>query len=215
MLAHLRANMILLVATLLLCAVLYPLAILAIGQGLFPASASGSLIAGADGNPVGSRLIAQEFKGDGWFHPRPSAADYNAAASGGSNLSANHPKLRERAEAIIQARGGRPALPADAVTASGSGLDPHITLTNARSQVDRVTSAWAGRTRRDTAEVRATLDDVLTRSAFRPLGGVVGGEELVNVLEVNAELALIYRTTSPSRSTTSRGTSSAAGEAAR
>lgn len=104
MLDHVRVNLLLLVLTLVICSALYPLALLAVGQGLFPANASGSLITGADGKPIGSRLIAAEFKGDEWFHPRPSAADYNAAASSGSNLSANNPKLRQRAASILQAR---------------------------------------------------------------------------------------------------------------
>lgn len=187
MLAHLRANLLLLVLTMLLASVVYPLAILAVGQGVFPTSASGSLIVGADGQPVGSRLIAQEFKGDEWFHPRPSAADYNAAASSGSNLSANNPKLRERAEAILQSRGGPKPVPGDAVTGSGSGLDPHVTLRNAKGQLDRVVAAWAKK-RTDATDLRVTIEATLDAAAFRPLGGIIGGEEIVNVLEVNLEL---------------------------
>src|ERR1700722_296627 len=97
MTAHLRANLFLLVVTLIVCSVLYPLVVLAVGLGLFPAKASGSLVVGPKGDVVGSRLIAQEFKGDAWFQVRPSAAGYNAAASGGSNYGANNPKLRDRA----------------------------------------------------------------------------------------------------------------------
>lgn len=189
MLAHVRSNLLLLVLTVVVSAVLYPLAVLAIGRGLFPDSAAGSLVLGADGAPVGSRLVGQEFKGDRWFHPRPSAVDYNAAGSGGSNLSANNPKLRERAEAIVTARPERTAVPADVVTASGSGLDPHVTLRNARGQLDRVVAAWAGNAGRDVADVRAEVEEVLAAAAFRPLAGVVGGEEVVNVLEVNLELS--------------------------
>lgn len=188
MLDHVRVNLLLLVLTLVICSALYPLALLAVGQGLFPANASGSLITGADGKPIGSRLIAAEFKGDEWFHPRPSAADYNAAASSGSNLSANNPKLRQRAASILQARGEQAGVPADAVTASGSGLDPHITLRNARGQLDRVVTARMRKTPGDEAALRATLAAILDGAAFRPLAGVVGGEELVNVLEVNLEL---------------------------
>ena len=188
MIVHLRANLLLLCLTLLLGAVLYPLAVLAVGQGLFPACASGSIVLGPDGKPAGSRLIAQEFKGDEWFHPRPSAADYDAAASGGSNLSANNPKLRQRAEAILKARGGQKPVPADAVTASGSGLDPHITLGNARGQRDRVVSAWAGKSKRAGADVRAVVDEILDRAAFQPLAGAVGAEAIINLLEVNLEL---------------------------
>jgi K+-transporting ATPase ATPase C chain len=188
MLAHGRANLLLLILTLLIGAVLYPLAVLAVGQGLFPAMASGSLVTGPDGKPAGSRLIAQRFEGGQWLHPRPSAADYNAEASGGSNLSASNPKLRERAEVILKSRPGHGPVPADAVTASGSGLDPHITLRNARGQRERVVAAWVGKSNRDEAEVRAVVDEVLAGAAFRPLAGLAGGEELVNVLEVNLEL---------------------------
>ena len=104
--AHLRANLVLLGLTVTTCAVLYPLAVLAVGQTLFPTNANGSLVAGPDGKPAGSRLVAQEFKGDEWFHPRPSACAYNAAASGGSNLGANNPKLRERVAADLRAYSG-------------------------------------------------------------------------------------------------------------
>jgi potassium-transporting ATPase KdpC subunit len=92
---HIRANLFLLVLTVLLCAVLYPLVLWGIGQTGFREQAQGSIIE-ADGKPIGSRLIAQEFKGDEYFQPRPSAASYNAAASGASNYSANNYLLRER-----------------------------------------------------------------------------------------------------------------------
>lgn len=189
MLAHLRANLLLLALTLLIGAMLYPLAVLVVGQGLFPTSASGSLITTSDGTTVGSRLIAQDFQGALWFHPRPSAVDFNATASGGSNLSAANPKLRERAERIVKSRTGESPIPADAVTASGSGLDPHITLRNARGQRDRVAAAWAHRTGREVAEITPLIDEILSQAAFRPLAGTIGGEEIVNVLEVNLTLS--------------------------
>lgn len=179
---HLRANLVLLVGTLVLTTVLYPLALLAVGQTVFPTTANGSLVRDADGNVRGSHLIAQEFKGDRWFRPRPSAAGYNAAASGASNFGASNPKLRERVEEQLKADYlGATAVPADAVTASGSGLDPHLTLRAAKLQVDRVAAAWG--TTHD--QVEAILD----AQAFRPLLGVCGDEALVNVLEVNRELA--------------------------
>jgi K+-transporting ATPase ATPase C chain len=93
---HLRANLWLLGLTLILCSVLYPAVLWLIGQTAFHSQANGSLIMGADGKPVGSRLIAQPFTGDEYFQPRPSAVSYNAAASGGSNYGANNPKLRGR-----------------------------------------------------------------------------------------------------------------------
>src|SRR3954463_14797225 len=93
---HLRACLWLLLLTFLLCSVLYPLVLLGIGQGLFLDRAQGSLLRDADGNVIGSRLIAQPFSGAEYFQPRPSAADYNGAASGASNWGANNTLLRER-----------------------------------------------------------------------------------------------------------------------
>src|SRR5262245_52491631 len=96
MLAHLRANLWLLGLSLLLCCVLYPLALWAAGRAVFRHQADGSLLTGSDGKPVGSRLIAQPFSGDEYFQPRPSAASYNAAASGASNWGASNYLLRDR-----------------------------------------------------------------------------------------------------------------------
>lgn len=186
---HLLANLLLLGLTFVICAVLYPLALLAVGQGLFPSKASGDLVAGPDGKPVGARLIAQEFKGDEYFQPRPSAVGYNAAGSGGSNLGANNPKLRERVEETLKARSEKAGVPTDAVTASGSGLDPHITFKNATGQLDRVVTAMAVKSKLDPAQVRGTVEAVLKGAAFEPLSGLAGGEPLVNVLEVNSEIA--------------------------
>src|SRR6266436_2891773 len=96
MLGHLRANLWLVVLTLFIGAVLYPAVLLLVGQTCFHDKAQGSLIAGPDGKPVGSRLIAQPFTGDAYFQPRPSAASYNGAASGASNWGASNYLLRER-----------------------------------------------------------------------------------------------------------------------
>jgi potassium-transporting ATPase KdpC subunit len=186
--AHLRANLVLLGLTVAGCAVLYPLAVLTVGQTLFPTNANGSLVTGPDGTAAGSRLVAQEFNGDEWFHPRPSACGYNAAVSGGSNMSANNPKLRERVVADLRAFPADVITPADAVTASGSGLDPHTTLQTARAQVGRVVAARATGGRA-AAQVRETVEGILRDAAFEPLAGLVGSEPLVNVLEVNLELA--------------------------
>jgi K+-transporting ATPase ATPase C chain len=93
---HLRANLLLLVLTLVLCSVLYPLCLWVVGQTVFHDKAQGSLVTDDNGKVVGSRLIAQEFKGDEYFQPRPSAAGYNAAASGASNWGANNYQLRDR-----------------------------------------------------------------------------------------------------------------------
>lgn len=197
MTTHLRANLLLLGLTAVASAVLYPLAVLAVGRGMFPTRASGDIIAGPDGRPVGSRLIAQEFKGDEWFQPRPSAVGYTANASGGSNYGANNPKLRERVEETLKARPEKAGVPADAVTASGSGLDPHITLKNARGQLDRVVSAWAVKKNLDPSQVRDTVQAVLNEAAFAPLAGLAGGEPLVNVLETNLALGRRFGGYSP------------------
>jgi K+-transporting ATPase ATPase C chain len=317
---HLRANILLVALTLLICCVQYPAVLWGVGQLAFSASAEGSLITGPDGQPVGSRLIAQAFNGDEYFHPRPSAADYNAAAAGASNWAASNPKLRFRVArqlgpivkyadgdrrgqlvgpdierwfaekdrvaewaannasaasewvktddnakkvvadwakahpdvldrwkkdnpgkdapnpeekpedlavqffasfaarhprtfpALEDVKGvdGKPAkrmtpaatgadlqgvffdawlqehptavlekVPADLVMAGGSGLDPHITLQNARFQLDRVAAARGGR--------KTDIDKLLADAASAPLGNLVG-VPLVNVLEMNLEL---------------------------
>jgi len=327
--AHLRANLWLLGLTVLLCCVLYPLALWVIGRSIFPDKASGSLVKDKDGKPIGSRLIAQPFTSDEYFQPRPSAASYNASASAGSNYGANNPKLRYRvAQAlgpIVKYRSGpkrdnlvgpdietwfqedhfkgephilaqwaesysssaqdwvkadklnsdyvsawetdhpkeveewvkkkeisepkpedlavpffvsfshtfpgkwpgvvekktadgqtvkriEPVMeetsiqanffdmwlqehrdvelrevPADLVMASGSGLDPHITLKNAHYQLDRVTDAWAKKTGKKSDEIRKEIEALLKQKASAPFGGLAG-VELINVLEVNLEL---------------------------
>jgi len=194
MLAHLRAILALSGLTLATCAVAYPLAILAIGQGLYTTGANGSLVTDSDDTVIGSRLIAQGARSERWFRPRPSAVGHNAAGSGGSNWGANNPKLRERAVAELEEFPDGEVVPADAVTASGSGLDPHVTLRNARLQVPRVAAGWAQHGL-DPAAVREVIDCVLTGAAFLPLNGLAGGEPLVNVVEVN--LALRQRLTLP------------------
>src|SRR5437868_4400201 len=96
MLAHLRANLWLLILSILICPILYPLMLLAVGQTVFRNQAEGSLVRGADGRVIGSTLIAQPFSGDEYFQPRPSAASYKADASGASNWGASNYLLRDR-----------------------------------------------------------------------------------------------------------------------
>lgn len=189
--AHLRANLWLLGLTVLICCVLYPLTLWAIGQSFFPEKASGSLIV-EDGKVIGSRLIAQPFTRPEFFWPRPSAVSYDASASGGSNLAASSPKLRDR---VVQALSGlkkypndpQKDVPADLVMASGSGLDPHITLKNAYYQLDRVADAWAKKTGGEPDEIRKEIESLLKQKASAPLAGLAG-VELINVLEVNLVL---------------------------
>jgi K+-transporting ATPase ATPase C chain len=333
MLRHLRAIVVLLVLTIGISSVLYPLALLGLGRAFFRDRAEGSLVRDKDGNVIGSRLIAQPFKGDQYFQPRPSAAGssgYDAAASGASNWGASNPLLRDR---VAQALGpiveyasgpkkGKPVapdienwfrsnpgivaqwaqthptlaqnwvkadklnaeyvarwqqehpvevdawkkanpdtpepkpedlavpffesyskafpgkwpavvehkqpdgqtskqiepvkegtdiqakffdlwrqehphadledVPADMVMASGSGLDPHITLANARYQLDRVAGAWAELTKRDKKQLRSEIEKLLEEQKEAPLGGLVG-VPLVNVLEVNLALESRFR----------------------
>jgi len=341
MLAHLRANLMLLALTLLLCSVVYPLALWGVGQAAFPKQANGSLVYEND-KPVGSRLIAHEVKGDEYFQPRPSAtagSSWNAAASGASNWAANNYLLRDRVAralaplvqyakgpnkgqpvapdvvkwfrterpglvaewatahnglaqawaksedatkeylrhwftqhpadleawkkknphkgqpeaedlavaffesfskeqpatwlAVVESKtdkddAGKPVkhvalvektdddtadiaavffdlwreahasveledVPADMVMASASGLDPHITLKNARYQLKRVTEKWAELTGQDPAKVRGEVETLLRQHASAPMFGLAG-VEMVNVVEVNFALHNLYRT---------------------
>jgi len=164
----------------------YPLLVFVAAQALFPDQANGSLIY-HDARVVGSRLLGQPFAGPGYFHPRPSAAGagYDAAASNGSNLGPTSQTLidnvAERVKVHREENGLGPdaSMPADAVTASASGLDPHISVENAALQVDRVAAA-----RKMSIETVQELVQKYTES--RDLG--VFGEPRVNVLELNLAL---------------------------
>jgi K+-transporting ATPase ATPase C chain len=318
------------ISVVLVCGV-YPAALWVIGQVFFPFQANGSILAGPDGKPVGSLLIAQPFTKDEYFQPRPSAASYDATASASSGLAVSNYGLRDRAartigpiatyadgpkkgqpvapdiEAWFQADkfGGQPHIvaqwadahnslaqawvtgdpthaayiddwakshgdvvakwvkdhpdtpkpqasdlaivffetfsnehpgmfpssvahtgadgksttdiepvntgsdiqadffamwrddhpdvglgdvPGDLVTASGSGLDPNITLQNAEFQLDRVSAKWAQDTHGDQAQMRTQIGQILQDAAYAPAYGLFGGEKLVNVLQVNLEL---------------------------
>lgn len=329
--SDLRATFWLLVLTLIICSVLYPLLLLGVGHLFFADEAQGSLVTDARGNIVGSRLIAQPFTGDEYFWPRPSAASYNGASSGASNWGASNPLLRDRvarqlgpivkygngakngqlvgpdietwfrskpdlvarwaeahpllAQSWVKAdklnadyvsrwqqehgdevaawKKDNPAVkepkpedlalpffksysktfpgtwpvavdrktpegqvekrleparegtdvqatffdmwrqehpevalenvPADMVMASGSGLDPHITIENALYQADRVAKAWAKKTETDAARVRARIDRILAQKREAPLGGLAG-VPMVNVLELNLALLAHFKT---------------------
>ena len=139
-------------ATLMLaivCCGLYPLVVFGIAQALFRDKANGSLIVDQDGTVRGSKLLAQGFTADKYFHPRPSAAGngYDAASSSGSNLGPTSQKLNEAIKDRVAAYRKENGLnesevvPADAVTTSASGLDPHISLRNAELQSPRVAKA--------------------------------------------------------------------------
>lgn len=167
-------------ATMAICVAGYTAVILGFAQAVTPDTANGSLILRDDGTVIGSRLIAQGFIAPEYIWPRPSAVDYDAAGAGGSNLSPANPELAERAQALIAAHGrdGSP-IPADLVTASGAGLDPHISLAAARFQIARVAEARGVAP----ADIRAIID----RLAERP-GGPFTPDRIVNVLELNLAL---------------------------
>lgn len=169
------------VFTMLVCCGLYTLFVYAVGQALTPHTAEGSLVADAQGKVIGSELIAQKFTRPEYFRPRPSASDYNAAGTAGSNLSPTNPRLRERALEIIGLEGARAdnPIPADLVTASGGGLDPHITLEAARYQAKRVAKARG----LSDEEVMGLIENHALKS-----GGMLTPEPLVNVLLLNIEL---------------------------
>jgi potassium-transporting ATPase KdpC subunit len=334
MYANIRACLWLLGLSLILCCVIYPVALLAIGQTLFKSTADGSLIYGKDGKAIGSSLIAQPFNDDRYFHSRPSAVSYNGAASGASNWGANNYLLRDRVaralgpivkyasgsqqgqligpdiekwfqqdqcqgsqgivaqwaqahstlaanwvkadplnatyvtawqqdhpEQMAQWKKDNPGnaepkpedlavvffttfsqehpgrfpmaleqqaedrttqmvvaptgegtaiqsiffdmwrqdhpdadlqpVPADMVIASGSGLDPHITLASALYQLDRVAGKWAEETGRNPEEVRKEIEAQLRGKATAPLGGLAG-VQIVNVLQINRLLKIRY-----------------------
>jgi potassium-transporting ATPase KdpC subunit len=176
-------------ATLSLAAILcgiYPLVVWLLAQGLFPANANGSLIMG-NGEILGSSLISQESTGPKYFHPRPSAAGhgYDASSSGGSNLGPLSKKLvetvRQRVNEYKSDNNLRPdaLVPIDAVTASASGLDPHISVKNALIQAPRVAKA------RGLSE-DLVLKQIKLHTEGRDLG--ILGEPRVNVLMLNLAL---------------------------
>ncbi|MDD4932566.1 MAG: K(+)-transporting ATPase subunit C [Methylacidiphilaceae bacterium] len=163
----------------------YPLAVYWTGRLLFPFQANGSLVRAPDGTLLGSALLGQNFRGSQYFHPRPSAAGeagYDATASGGRNLGPTSKKLVEAvAQSIADYRKENllspdQRIPADAVTASASGLDPHISLANALLQLPRVA--------RERKMRQEELREILARYTSKPWLGLLG-EPVVNVAMVN------------------------------
>jgi potassium-transporting ATPase KdpC subunit len=148
-LAHLRGAIFSTLILGVVCCGIYPLIVSGIGQALFAGKANGSLIVDAKGTVLGSKLIGQNFTADKYFHPRPSAAGngYDSLNSGGSNLGPTSQKLADAIKQNIadyRTQNGlatNAAVPADAVTASASGLDPHISVENAQLQAPRVAKA--------------------------------------------------------------------------
>ena len=180
-----RTSLVVLVGMTLLTGVAYPLAVTLLGQTLFPRPANGSLVV-RDGQPVGSDLIGQPFSKPEYFWGRLSATTpvpYNAASSSGSNFGPQHPDLvknaKERLDALRSADPTAEAIPVDLVTASGSGLDPHVSPAAAEVQVRRVAAAR-----------KMPADDVRRLVALHTEGRQFGvlGEPRVNVLALNLAL---------------------------
>ena len=201
MLRQVRPAVVLLILLSALAGLLYPLAITGIAQAVLPYQANGSLL-GKVGAPVGSVLIGQNFAADRYFHGRPSAtqaqdpahpddssktidAPYNAANSVGSNLGPTSQKLLDRVKADVDAKraaGWTGPIPADSVTSSASGLDPHISPDNAYAQAATVAKARS----LPIEKVRALID---AHVEGRALGWV--GEPRVNVLRLNMALDVL------------------------
>jgi potassium-transporting ATPase KdpC subunit len=183
MTSQLRPAFVLLLILTLITGVVYPLVVTGIAQLVFPHQANGSLIV-VNGKAYGSELIGQQFDDPSYFWGRPSAAGYNATASSGSNYGPLNPALTDMVQTRIDALKATDPdntlpIPVDLVTASGSGLDPHISVAAALYQVHRVASA------RDLSEadVQSLVDKYTTGRQFGLLG-----EPRVNVLELNLAL---------------------------
>jgi len=185
-----RAALMVTLALAVVCCGLYPLVVFGVSQVLFHDKANGSLIVDKDGTIHGSRLIGQSFTADKYFHPRPSAAGngYDPTSSSGSNLGPTSQKLND---AIVQRIADyrtqnnlatNAPVPADAVTASASGLDPHISLRNAELQTPRVAKARGLGEDKVRELIRANTDSA-------DLG--ILGEPGVNVLALNLALAAL------------------------
>ena len=188
--SHIRGSVVSTLVLAIVCCGLYPLIVFAISQAFFYEKANGSLILDKDGAVRGSKLLAQGFTAAQFFHPRPSAAGngYDATSSGGSNLGPTSQKLndaiKDRVDAYRKENGlnEKEPVPADAVTASGSGLDPHISMRNAELQIPRVAKA------RGLSEKK--LHELIEQNTNgRDLGLL--GDPGVNVLSLNRALASV------------------------
>jgi K+-transporting ATPase ATPase C chain len=185
--SHIRGAVVSTFVLAVVCCGLYPLIVFGISQAFFHDKANGSLILDTDGAVRGSKLLAQGFSAEKYFHPRPSAAGtgYDATSSGGSNLGPTSQKLndaiKDRVDAFRKENGlnADESVPADAVTASGSGLDPHISLRNAELQTPRVAKARAVSEEKLRELIKQNTD-------ARDLGLL--GDPGVNVLSLNRAL---------------------------
>lgn len=179
----------------LLTGLAFPVLITAVAQIAFPHQANGSMVT-SDGKVIGSNLIGQSFADERFFHPRPSSGAYDANNSGGTNLGPNNAKLLAGADGFdgvlqlavkFRATNGVPestVLPADAVTRSASGLDPHISVENARLQANRVA--------RENAVSVKKVNELIDKATDHNFMGLFG-EDAVNVLKLNQSLQELPR----------------------
>lgn len=197
MLKEVRRGVLFTLTTMVLVGGVYHVLLWGIGRAVFPAQAEGSLLRRPDGRVVGSRLIAQKFERPEYFHPRPSAADYNAASAGGSNYGPSNEEhlkaVRARVDAVV-ARDGVSAtqVPSEMVTASGAGMDPHIPPSGAEMQVTRVARSRG----LDPGRVRDLVGAQTEPPTLRLLG-----RTRVNVLELNLALDQAFGTPAPAGAT--------------
>lgn len=183
MLTELKRGVAFTIVTMLLFGGLYHGVVWAVGRA-FTEQAEGGLIRRANGTVTGARLIAQAFTGPAYFHPRPSAVDFNAASAGGSNFGPSNPDqlkaVRERLDTILTTESTRPShVPSEMVTASAAGLDPHIPPAAADLQASRVAAARG---------VSVDLVRALARQHTEPPTFGLLGRARINVLELNLAL---------------------------
>jgi len=191
-LKDIKTSVIVTLVLLVICCGIYPLVIFGVGQLLFPKQANGSLILDTGGKPIASTLLGQTFSADKYFNPRPSAAGngYDSTSSGGSNYGATsqalHDAVKQRVADYRKANNlpDTQAVPADAVEASGSGLDPHISIKNAMFQLPRV------------AKARGMSEDDLKKLVDQCTDGRdfgILGEPGVNIVKLNLTLDGKYK----------------------
>jgi len=186
-LKEIKTSIIVTLVLLVICCAIYPLVIYGVGQLAFPRQANGSLVLDSDGKPIASTLLGQTFSADKYFNPRPSAAGqgYDSTSSGGSNFGATsqalHDAVKQRVADYRKSNNlpDTQPVPADAVEASGSGLDPHISINNAMLQLPRV------------AKARSMSEDDLKKlvelyTDGRDFG--ILGEPGVNIIKLNLAL---------------------------
>lgn len=175
----------------LLCCVIYPVAIFSAGQLFFPFQSNGSLLKNELNQPVASVWIAQSFKNPEFFHPRPSATNYNTMPGSSSCLAPSSPALRDRiGTTLTKLKKFDPLekpVPADAVMTSASGLDPYISYENATRQLPRVSKEWAQKRHEDPEKMSRETAALLEQNTVSPLVGWAGGR-IVNVITLNWKL---------------------------